>query len=981
MGNRSWLYLEHRLSGADNGAEHQKTSADEIAEANNNFPVLWQLLLADGAAGDAIDDQRVFGDAGTDNLASDAHAALARIRQLHAFVEQHPMLHALPQIALQFEALALHLAELIDEVPADSAPRFSANLDELSWLGGETEGEGFIERNRRECNERWAEVRRCIDSGNHPGVDAALGIQRFADWEAWAWQFGFGGLSHPYFDGYEAPRDERFADFEPEEDDDEDGYERPDYDNHLGGELWRFEVDGRWGVMRLVHDEDGDGGASHRTTVVEPAWDDIRYAGGSDPRLLWISQGERSGLLLADAEAPRVLLEPELDEVWDFEDDIATALVGDHIGLLRTDGSWLLEPSVDEVWSFVEGRVRARVGERIGYIDLQGEWAIAPRFEEAEDFTPFGLAPARGDEGGWGLVRADGEWAAPPDFEQLQWRHDWEAFEATRDGKSGLLDAQGRVVIEPVYEQVDLLEEYPIEFLTSEDNDPANERNAEARPKRFAVERADGVCGLVDGRGRVLVPFDYGRFETLEPLTGQERAHAMARRDLVRVASKGGRTAKNAPWLRGIYDVAAGRELVPCRHRTLQPLAWGTQDIGWLVADPMPRSAKVEKGQLAVGVLRGDGTVLHPQANPWIAAAVSVADSWLVAAVRSDLCKRWGAGEPVKAVRNDSGLYVWLHADGREQPHAEHMAARHAAGDLRAAYELACHLRDGEGIEADPREALRWMARAAGVREPGDAPATASSDGLPVAMCELSKMLRWDTAGLGADAQLGRAWLLHAIAHGGADDAATQAQLGYMLCEGEGGERDLEGGVRHYELAAEKNNTMALYNLGLAYKLGEPGEPDLARAIGYFRRGHEAGDTAATMQLGRTLCLHAGALAEQGHGEAEVNVLHAEALYARQKVAEDSTQREQGWACYELGWMRFRGQGAPEDAAAAERWLLAGAALDDCEENLESQRACTEVLAETFYGDPDSPLFDEDKAREWTQRLQALPATTPDAPA
>src|SRR5688572_1502675 len=98
MGNRSWLYLEHRLSGDDDGADPEETSADEIAEANNNFPVLWQLLLADGAAGDAIDHQRVFGDAGTDNLASDAHAALARIRQLHAFVERHPMLHTLPQI-------------------------------------------------------------------------------------------------------------------------------------------------------------------------------------------------------------------------------------------------------------------------------------------------------------------------------------------------------------------------------------------------------------------------------------------------------------------------------------------------------------------------------------------------------------------------------------------------------------------------------------------------------------------------------------------------------------------------------------------------------------------------------------------------------------------------------------------------------------------------------------------------------------------
>jgi hypothetical protein len=431
MGNRSWLYFEHSSHAADEGDDTEETSATEIAEANNNFPVLWQILLAEGAAADAIDTQRVFGDAGTDNLASDARAALARIRRLHAFVERHPMLHTLPHVALQFEALALHLAALIDQAPDDAPVRLSANLDELSWLGGGSGSESFIERNRRECNARWSEVRRCIDSGNHPGVDAALGIQRFADWEAWAWQFGFGGIQHSYFDGSEPPRDERFADFEPEEDDDGNGDEDRDWDNHLGGDLWRFEVDGRWGVLR-IENEGGDGGGNGgdygsdsdsdgdsdgekrgatRTTVVEPAWDDIRPAGADDTRLLWISLAGRSGLLLADADAPRVLLAPQLDEDWNFEDGIATALVGDHIGLLRTDGTWLLKPSVDEAWSFAEGMVRARVGERIGYVDLQGRWAIEPRFAEADDFAPGGLAPARidGAAGGWCARAVNGQ--------------------------------------------------------------------------------------------------------------------------------------------------------------------------------------------------------------------------------------------------------------------------------------------------------------------------------------------------------------------------------------------------------------------------------------------------------------------------------------------------------------------------------------------------------------------------------------------
>lgn len=979
MGNRSWLYLEHRTA-----ADDEEAASTEFGAANNNFPVLWQILLADGAAGAAIDHQRVFGDAGTRNLASDAHAALDRVRRMQAFVGQHPMLHTLPQVALQFEALALHLAALIDEAPEGTRACLSADLDELSWMDGDAQQDGFIERSRNECNARWARVQRCIDGGNHPGFDAELGIKRFADWEGWAWQFGLGGVSHAYFNGYEPPRDERFEDFmanegDGDEQDGEAGEDR-DWDNHLGGPLWRFEANGLWGVR---FSEDGE-----RRTVAEPAWDDIRTSGASDARLLWVSRGEHTGLLLAHTDAPRVLLEPQLDEAWDFEDDIATVLVGDHIGLLRPDGSWLMAPSVDEIWSFAGGMARARVGERQGYVDAQGRWAVAPQFDEAEDFAPCGLAPAHTDAG-WGLVRTDGAWAVPPGFDTLEWHHDWGAFEATRGGKTGLIDAQGRVAVEPVYEVLELLEEYPVEMLQAADAAPGQSAPV-ARPKRFAVQREPGRCGLIDARGQVLVPFDYGLFESLEPLTGEERAHAMVQRDLVRVASKGGRTAKNAPWLRGIYDIGAGRELVPCRHRTVQPLTWGTQDIGWLVADPLPRAEKTDKtakGQLAVGVLRADGSTLHPQAYPWIASPVSVSEGWYAVLVRSELRKRWSAGEPVKAARNDRDVYVWLHADGREQDHAAHMAARHAAGDLRAAYELACHLRDGEGVPADAMQALQWMARAAGVHAPGDAPASASPGGLPEAMRELALMLRTDAAGRGADLAGARAWLVHAVAHGGADDAETRAQLGYMLFEGLGGERDPEAGVRHYEAAAERDNPMALFNLGLALRAGEQVAPDLARAADYFRRSDEAGDHDGTLQLGVTLCRQAVQAGEKdGDGAADAaqaKVLYAEAAYAFQKLAEDDDSRLQGWGCYELGMLRFHGHGAPPDAveaaeaAEAERWLLAGAALGDCEQNLESQRACVEDLAQVLYGDRESPLFDAHKAAEWAQRLQALPEAAP----
>ena len=100
MGNRSYLYLV----SAD--AEDHRV---RFAEANNNFPSLWQILLASGEAAPAITDQRVFGDAGTDNLAADADSALERLRSLAEFVREHPLLDQQPLLPLQFEALLAHL--------------------------------------------------------------------------------------------------------------------------------------------------------------------------------------------------------------------------------------------------------------------------------------------------------------------------------------------------------------------------------------------------------------------------------------------------------------------------------------------------------------------------------------------------------------------------------------------------------------------------------------------------------------------------------------------------------------------------------------------------------------------------------------------------------------------------------------------------------------------------------------------------------
>ncbi|WP_431819920.1 PoNe immunity protein domain-containing protein [Burkholderia sp. F1] len=196
MGNRAWLYIQGGARSA------------QVAESNNHFPILWRILLAAGASGTAITDQRVFGDAGTGNLTSDAGAALERLRTLAAFLSRHSRRGEEPWLARQLDGAVQYLGEQVARLTgADACPRFSANLDELSWL---SDADDFIATSRDACNTTWRQVQEYMAQGSAHGVRKALHIDRPADW---VWGFGFGGLSHAYFSRQQPPREMTYADF------------------------------------------------------------------------------------------------------------------------------------------------------------------------------------------------------------------------------------------------------------------------------------------------------------------------------------------------------------------------------------------------------------------------------------------------------------------------------------------------------------------------------------------------------------------------------------------------------------------------------------------------------------------------------------------------------------------------------------------------------------------------------------------------
>ena len=995
MGNRSYLYLV----SAD--AEDHRV---QFAEANNNFPSLWQILLAGGEAAEAITDQRVFGDAGTDNLAADAEEALARVRSLADVLGRHPLLDQQPLLPLQFEALLAHLRASIDAVRAapGEAVRLSADLDQLSWLDEDGTPAAFLHQCQCKCDQRWARVRAAMHSGDYAALDEALGLKAygrdFSHWEAWAWEFGFAGIEHDYFNQQDEPRAQPFADFVPEprswHDDLSDGYRR-------------FQRGERWGVRW----RDPDTGRERE--VLAPEWEEVRYAtdGG-----VWLVRDGLHGYARLDPEQVQLCIAPELDEVWPFHHDAdegnphcAIVRRGEQFGLLAHDGHWLLPPSVDDVWGYGHGFAPFRVGEREGFLGADGSVAIAAEYESVSSFSPAGVAAVWRDDRA-GLVNGAGEFVLPPTYDDLEWKSDYRAFLITQAGKVGLCRADGSVWLAPEWEELKVLlkgvqigvrrgERWgmcdwqgreriapcydTIESRYFDDLDHDDPALARLTPwHTLLIVRAGKQVGVVDHEGQVRVPITYEAIESFETegTVGRVQSDGNQR---IRVVQRGARRVK----LRGVFDMEQQREIVAPEWNQVHLVPRGAEETVFLVSRDVPKADRDRLGDARMGVLRADGSVLFAPEYAWIGARWALGgDGWGAAIVRDAFEKAWGKGEPVQALRNEDWLFVWLHADGRIESHAEYLSRCYEqTQDLKSAWILGRALRDGDGVKQDLAQARHWLWIATGADlVPADAakpsvwrkligslvdgdraagatpgPSESARPRDVHAMHALALMLQHGEGGP-EQPETARAWLEFALTHGGAENGAVLGELGYLVCEGIGGPVDLPRGQALYERAIEHDSKIALHNLAIAYQYGTGVEPDLDRALGYFRRAERLGDAGCAYHVGHVLAAQAAAL----KGAARRKRL-SEALYALSPLI-DSDAEHCDYACGEYARICLDRDAKEYDPAKAEEVLLRGARRDHL--------WCIELLIDEVYGKPESGRADAEQAAYWTARKAELEA-------
>ena len=85
-------------------------------------------------------------------------------------------------------------------------------------------------------------------------------------------------------------------------------------------------------------------------------------------------------------------------------------------------------------------------------------------------------------------------------------------------------------------------------------------------------------------------------------------------------------------------------------------------------------------------------------------------------------------------------------------------------------------------------------------------------------------------------------------------NAEAQYQLGLMLAEGTGGEKDEVTARTLFEKAAAQNHPGALLQMGAFTETGRGGPKDTAAAKAYYQRAADLGDEDAKKALKRLEC-------------------------------------------------------------------------------------------------------------------------------
>jgi hypothetical protein len=651
MGNRTFLYTSDRLPDPAGGND-EPSLCEAVAEGNNFLPPLWLVLLSAAQPGPAQDFQQIFLPSVVGGIYSPRALGEERLFRLLECVAGHPRLDDVDQFRRKTAALRAYLATL-------TGLAYSADLNEWFLLCEPCdEGVDPMDNFIAECAKRWEQAEVAMASRDYGALEQLFEF----DARDAANSLGFRCWSHAYFDGDQRDKvSETFEAFclaHPNMGD----AGMASGETWLGHGLFRFEQDGMVGLYR----ENAPG------EPLLPAIYDAIYAFQED---MAVAPLVLNGLWGLYDSSGNVVLEPAIDELFEFSERMAVAQIGALYGYVDSRGRWLVAPCYDDAADFCAGMALVERNGLTGYINLLGAEAIAPQFFDGSDsFTVSGCAKVQAGSG-FGVVDRRGVLVIAPVYTDIEWLEDLQAWLAsTAGGVNDVYFADGKKWFTGTFDEIDCLVDQGDALMkrgrlygsVQRNGQPglpfiygnialiqaAQEGLAGGAPLIYEVTSGGkpALCGACAANGDVLVPL---QFDSVDPMTfvpyeagGSKDFAPQAARHLLLQAPGGGGT--------GAWSLALARQVLDCKYDAVYGCRVGAQIFflalqrrrGWTIATE-------------------DGTLLTARPYSWFSdARLTGSADYHPFLIGAELVSLWSEGKAIDGWCDNQPRR--LHSDGRE---------------------------------------------------------------------------------------------------------------------------------------------------------------------------------------------------------------------------------------------------------------------------------------------------------------------------
>ena len=648
-----------------------------IASANGFFPSLWRVLLSDAVPAPRV--QRVLLSEADSWTGVEASVALARFRRFTALVLRHPNVDKVEGLERYLAAAERYLEETIaDWQLAGAAPPWFCV--DLAPLPDADPAIATPPDHLRELLEFREALDRILRDDDVLAIDDVLGFPqrnlRFEDWKAWSGMFGFAQLEPDYFAAaFRRPFDGDYVDHD---------YDELGSEPDLGGGCQRFKSGDRWGVRRMetivlpahwnrvlrtgipslvwvqrarLFGLAAITGQDSGSVLHAPDLDEVHaFVNG----LARVRVGEAVGLLSADGTW---YLHPCMDEIHAHAHGYAVIRLHGRAGYIDEKAAVVIAPAFDEADDFTAaGVARVRMGNHCGLIRSDGSFALPLQFTSIEWADEFAGWKCERD-GVSMLAHADGS----------IWTGDWDAIEifvpnelirVRRGELYGLLKWDGSTLLACEFDELLTRDTRGIGPIGAQakKSPPRLQRWRRGAAIRLpatntleVIARKNGLVGLIGSTGEQLIPFEFAYIDALEPHI--ENDQRLLTPQLMRVLSVPGKAAPRV----GVWDIVQRRCIVPCAYDFVWTTLLGVADTyGFIVGNRNPKRGHGAKGRYRVGLLHSDGSVLVPQEYAWIAEVTPLNRDDAMVDLRSTLYHYWSRGEPVRAAVYQNGPMIGL---------------------------------------------------------------------------------------------------------------------------------------------------------------------------------------------------------------------------------------------------------------------------------------------------------------------------------